>query len=191
MSPKPASAWRLAAAFSVVGLLALVVTPASAHRPTQNNQHFAPDEFNGDGHSVDGCAGSGAPHCDPVGGPDPTPSTAEGEIVSDANDGFGEAYELRALTDATAAFYDWYSCTDGQTPTAFGAACQPIATDATPDVTVRPPGGSTHHAWTGSWNLGGGEARRGRPGISSARPARATPSTADRPSTRRTARSAP
>ncbi|MGH2652190.1 MAG: hypothetical protein ACRDHK_13390, partial [Actinomycetota bacterium] len=136
---------------STVGFYALLGVPASAHTPTRNNQHFAPDEFLGDGH--DDCGGGPVPnHCSDG---DPSGVTKEGEVMSDANDGFGEAYELRAVSDTTATFYEWYSCTQTPPfPTSPGAQCQPIATDTVGDPSAAPPGSPVINSWTGSFNIG-------------------------------------
>jgi Ca2+-binding RTX toxin-like protein len=154
-------AWGLALICSTVGFYALLGIPASAHTPTRNNQHFSPEEFNGDGDG--GCTAAGGVHCDPAGGADPSPTTKEAEILSDATDGFGEAYELRSVSDTTATFYEWYSCTNGQNPTLPGSACQPIATDTTADVSAAPPGSPVLHAWSGSWNIGAAGGQEGTP----------------------------
>jgi hypothetical protein len=160
MRGRHSKAWGLAILCSTVGFYALLGLPATAHTPTRNNQHFGPDEFNGDGHTS-GCISVGGPHCDPANGPDSTPNTKEGELLSDTNDGFGESYELRSVTDTTATFYEWYSCTDGSVPTVPGAACQPIATDTVGDPSAAPPGSPIVNSWSGSWNIGGAGGQEG------------------------------
>jgi hypothetical protein len=129
---------------SMVGWFGLMASPAGAHVPPDNNANFNPDEWNGDGQ-----AALGAGH-----GPDPDPAnTKEGEVPSDAEDGFGTTYELRAVADSQTAFYEWYDCTEDSNPSLTGAACAPIATDTTPDAAPAPPGEGTAASFTGSYNI--------------------------------------
>ena len=124
----------LAVLCGLVGWLGLTGAPAGAHVPPDNNVNFNPDEFNGDG--------------DPA-----SFDTKEGEIPSDAEDGFGTTYELRAVADSQTAFYEWYDCSDSSNPSLTGSACAPIATDTTGDAAPTPPGEGTALSFTGSYNI--------------------------------------
>jgi hypothetical protein len=127
-------------ACTVVGWFGMVASPVFAHTPPDNNANFNPDEFNGDGV--------------PQGDATPTVGAVkEAEIIADAEDGFGTAYELRAVADSQTAFYEWYNCTQAANPAVPGAACQPIASDTTPDAAPTPPGEGTAAAFSGSYNV--------------------------------------
>ena len=119
---------------SVIGWFGLVPTGAGAHVPPDNNANFNPDEFNGDGQV-------GAFH------------TKEAEVLSDAEDGFGTTYELRAVADVQTAFYEWYDCTENSNPMNVGSACAPVATDTSGDAAPTPPGEGATLAFTGSYDI--------------------------------------
>jgi hypothetical protein len=121
-------------ACTLVGWLALMGTPASAHVPPDNNVNFNPDEWNGDGNT-------GANQ------------SKEAEVIADDEDGFGTLYELRAVADSLASFYEWYDCSDGQDPSLTGQACAPIFTDTAGDPAPTPPGEGPALAFTGSYNV--------------------------------------
>jgi hypothetical protein len=121
----------LFAVCSLVGWFAFVAVPITAHVPPDNNVNFNPDEWQGVG----------------------TGSVKEGEQPSDAEDGFGTAYELRAVADSQTAFYEWYDCFDDANPGTVASACAPIATDSTPEDAKTPPGEGTASAFTGSYNI--------------------------------------
>ena len=137
-------------ACTVVGWFGMVAAPAGAHTPPDNNANFNPDEFNGDGQN--GYLGQ----ANPSHGPDTTGGVVkEGEVMSDANEGFDTSYELRAVADIQTTFYEWYDCLDGGNPALAAAApgCAPIATDTTPDPAATPPGEGSAHAFSGSYNI--------------------------------------
>ncbi|HEV3475442.1 MAG TPA: hypothetical protein VG602_08755 [Actinomycetota bacterium] len=138
--------WGVFVACTMVGSLTLLATPTSAHTPPDNNANFHPDEHNGDG-----SAGFAAHGPDVAGG-----ESKEAEILSDAEDGFGEAEELRAVADGQTAFYEWYDCANQANPFATGAAggqCAPIATDTAGDPAPTPPGEGQALAFSGTYNI--------------------------------------
>jgi hypothetical protein len=132
-------------ACTMLGWLAFTAAPASAHVPPDNNQYFNPDEWNGDGD-----LGFGGTHGPDSGG---TPESKEAEIVSDDEDGFGTVYELRAVADEQAVFYEWYDCLDQDYPGTTGQQCAPIFTDPTGDPAPTPPGESPALAFSGTYDI--------------------------------------
>jgi hypothetical protein len=143
--------WGLFVVCAVIGWMALVAAPATGHTPPDNNVNFNPDEWCGDGNGfVDnrGCE-------DDTGAMNDTADDdyKEAEVASDAEDGFGTQYELRAVADTQTTFYEWYDCADGSNPALPMSACAPIATDPVPDPAPAPPGEGSAAGFTGSYDI--------------------------------------
>jgi hypothetical protein len=130
--------WGVFVACTMLGWLALSVTPTTAHVPPDNNAHFFPSESNGAGGV--GHLGVGT-------------ATFNSERLGDTPAGFGESMVLRAVADSQAALYEWYDCFNGANPTIPNANCAPVVSDTTPDTAPTPPGEGSAAAFSGLYNI--------------------------------------